>query len=66
MMRSMPGVTHPTEFTFAQLVRLRYLAAQDALENPTPQAENLKRKLTEYLSQVRGAPLPEVVTLRTA
>lgn len=57
----MPEATHTTEFTFAQLVRLRYLAAQDALANPTPATENLKRKLTEYCAQIRGSPLPEVV-----
>lgn len=56
---------HQVEFTAAQLVRLRYLASQDAIANPTPQAENLKRKLTEYLTEIRGAPLPEVVS-RTA
>jgi hypothetical protein len=58
--------THPTEFTFAQLVRLRYLAARDAVDHPTPAAENLKRKLTEYVTQVRGTPMPEVVAMRTA
>lgn len=65
MMRCVSNPTYQTEFTFAQLARLRYLAAKDASENPTPDAENLKRKLTEYCSIVRGAPLPEVVA-RTA
>ena len=58
--------TCTTEFTFAQLVRLRYLAAQDALHNPTPAAENLKRKLTDYCASVRGAPMPPVASFRTA
>lgn len=65
-MRGMIEPTHETQFTFAQLVRLRYLAAKDALENPTPAAENLKRKLTDYCSQVRGAPMPPIASLRTA
>jgi len=58
--------TYETQFTFAQLVRLRYLAAKDAIENPSPAAENLKRKLTDYCASVRGAPMPPVSSLRTA
>ena len=58
--------TYETHFTFAQLVRLRYLAAQDAITHPTPAAEHLKRKLTDYCAGIRGAPMPPVSSLRTA
>lgn len=58
--------TYQTEFTFAQLVRLRYLAAKDAIRHPTPAAEHLKRKLTDYCANARGAPMPAVDTRHTA
>ena len=65
-MRAMAEPTYETQFTFAQLVRLRYLAAQDAIKHPSPAAENLKRKLTDYCASVRGAPMPPVASFRTA
>jgi hypothetical protein len=50
------GTLMKTEFTIEQLEKLRELALKDCSVNPTPDAQNLSRKLVEYVSQARTAP----------